>query len=126
MTLTFDVLRRANEVRKPSFKNRKGELHDYHDWTINDWLTATMGELGELANLAKKLRRGDYDLDDIRDEMADELADVMTYLDILAQKIGIDLGEATIDKFNDTSRRVGSNVRIKEDGQSWFFKTEAF
>ena len=116
--LTFNTLRAANARRLPEFKNAKGEqAHsepDGSDWSPNDWCTAVCGELGELANLLKKVRRGEVHLDDPR--IADELADVQCYLDLLAKRCGVDLGRATIAKFNRVSERVGSRVYIGEDG----------
>lgn len=120
--LTFHVLRVANLKRLPTFRNAKGELsHNpndgHHDeWTLNDWCTAVTGELGEAANILKKVRRGDMTLDEARPMLAKELADVQTYLDLLAAAAGIDLGQATVDKFNEVSTRVNSPVRIIYNG----------
>jgi NTP pyrophosphatase (non-canonical NTP hydrolase) len=119
-TLSFDTLRRANTMRLPLFKNRRGEpAHsqpDGSDWSNPEWCNAVLGELGELANLLKKVRRGDYSPlemeSHINKAIADELADVVTYLDILAFRCGVNLGQATMDKFNEVSRRVGCAVRI--------------
>ena len=36
----------------------------------------------------------------------------MTYLDILAMRAGVDLGDATVAKFNEVSERVGCDVMI--------------
>ena len=117
--LTFNTLRGGNTARLPQFKNAKGEpAHsepDGSDWSLNDWYTAVSGELGELGNVLKKVRRGDLSLDEARPELSKELADVVTYLDLLAKQCGVDLGEATIAKFNEVSERVGSNVRIGAD-----------
>lgn len=33
-----------------------GFNHELNSWSLSDWFTATMGELGEAANLAKKLK----------------------------------------------------------------------
>lgn len=119
--LTFNVLREANRRRLPQFRNAKGEFshtkEDGSDWSLNDWLTAVTGELGEAANLLKKIRRGDFTLSEGRTELADEFADVVTYLDILAKQCGIDLGQATIGKFNAVSDRVGSDVYIAASGK---------
>lgn len=121
--LTFNVLRGATKARLPQFKNAKGNVAhskiDGSDWSPAQWLQAVVGELGEYANLRKKFERGDIDEQAFRAEAADELADVVTYLDILAAQLGVDLGEATIDKFNRVSKRVGSNVYI--DGGDWHF-----
>lgn len=136
--LTFNTLREANLKRLPEFKNAKGEYahlqKDGSDWSLGDWVTAVVGELGEAANLIKKVARGDMTLDTVvktnpdnstitvRDELAKEFADVQTYLDILAFRAGVDLGMATIKKFNEVSHRVGSNILIEEDGSDWRYK----
>ena len=122
MPLSFDVLRAANTARLPTFKNAKGELshpvRDGHNdnWSLNDWCTAVTGELGEAANILKKIRRGDFTLEEARIELAKELADVQIYLDLLALAAGINLGQATVDKFNEVSVRVGSIIGIYYDG----------
>jgi NTP pyrophosphatase (non-canonical NTP hydrolase) len=73
-------------------------------------LEAVTGELGEYANMSKKLRRGDLTEEEFKQAASKELADVVTYLDILAMQLGIDLGEAVRSKFNEVSRRVGADV----------------
>ena len=84
------------------------------------------GELGETANLLKKVRRGDFTLDEVRPELAKELADIQTYLDILAFRCGVDLGRATIAKFNEVSDRLLtdgstiSSIKIREDGEDYY------
>lgn len=111
--LSFFRLRQANVKR-----NR--EAFDGSSWTLNDWMTALAGEVGEAANILKKVRRGDFTLSSptasgkrtIRDDLADELADVQTYLDLLAAKARIDLGRATRVKFNKVSRKVRSEVSL--------------
>jgi NTP pyrophosphatase (non-canonical NTP hydrolase) len=135
--LTFETLRIANITRLPLFKNRKGEsAHlepDGSDWALSAWANATMGELGEVSEALghyimlglvmkslgkagdqiKKIERGDVTLDESRLVLADELADVQTYLDILAFRADIDLGEATVRKWNEVSERVDCPLRIK-------------
>jgi hypothetical protein len=54
-------------------------------------------------------------IDEARPMLAKEFADVVTYLDILSMQVGVDLGQATIDKFNEVSERVGSTVRLAAD-----------
>lgn len=131
--LTFDALRKANTLRLAQFKNAHGDLAhsepDGSDWTPADWLQAVVGELGEYANFRKKFQRGDITLQTFETHARKELADVQTYLDILARRCldvpgkahptGVDLGGATIDKFNEVSRRVKASVWLggsKGDG----------
>lgn len=134
--LSFTTLREANTLRLPLFKNSKGEpAHtkaDGSDWKLSQWVNATSGELGELSEMillaamnkslgkigdtAKKLDRGDKDLDEARKGIAKEMADVGCYLDLLALRCGIDLGQAITDKFNEISERVNVPIKIKENG----------
>ena len=127
--LTFNALRSANLARLPTFKNAKGEpAHsepDGSDWSLNDWLTAVEGELGELANVLKKVRRGDLSLEEARPALGKECADVVTYLDILAMRIGVSLGGETIAKFNEISLRVNSPVRLRADGSDYYLEPQA-
>lgn len=114
--LTFNELRKMNLKRLPHFKNSKGvRAHiqpDGSDWTPADWMVATLGELGEAANILKKVRRGDLTLNEAMPQLADELADVQIYLDIMAFQLGVDLGNATINKWNKVSQRTGSPLRL--------------
>ena|ERR1700722_18432773 len=114
--LTFDQLRAANIDRLPQFKNRKGlpahSMPDGSDWSPAQWLQAVVGELGEYANIRKKFERGDITEVEFSALAADELADVQTYLDILCFRIGVDLGKATVHKFNEISVRVGATTRL--------------
>jgi len=86
---------------------------DDDDWNGADWSNAMCGETGEAANVVKKLRRmetgheGTRPLDEtvLHKALADELADVVIYADLLAAKYGLDLGIAVIAKFNEVSER---------------------
>jgi NTP pyrophosphatase (non-canonical NTP hydrolase) len=117
--LSFETLRGANVLRLPQFKNKHGQpAHtepDGSDWSISEWIECVTGELGELANLHKKYRRGDVSKEELIFEGRKELADIQTYLDILAFQMNIDLGQATQDKFNEVSVRVGADVFIVND-----------
>lgn len=122
--LTFNTLRSANVNRLPTFKNSKGEpAHskpDGSDWSPAQWLQAVAGELGEYANVRKKFERGDIDEQEFISLAKAELADVVTYLDILAFQLNIDLGRAVIEKFNFISDRVKSPIKIHADGSDYY------
>lgn len=115
--LTFDDLRAANLARLPRFRNRRDELvhtrSDGSDWCLAQWSNATLGELGEAANVIKKIERGDLTLEAARQALADELADTAIYLDLLAFQAGIRLDDAIVAKFNRTSERIGCAVRLE-------------
>jgi len=114
--LKFSTLRYANLLRLPKFKNSKGELahkeSDGSDWSLGDWMTALTGEVGEAANILKKIKRGDVSLEESQENLAREFADIQIYLDILAYRCGINLSKAVVEKFNEVSDRVGADVFI--------------
>lgn len=128
--LTFDALRAANVARIPKFRNARGEVcHNAEgsDWPVERWFMALIGEVGELANLLKKIERGDYvgSMDVAQVEVAKEIADAQIYLDILAFRLGVNLGEATLAKFNEVSRRVGADVFIApRTPWAWYWASE--
>ena len=125
--LKLSDLRLANTLRLPQFKNAAGEVaHDKpdgSDWSPADWMVAVVGELGEAANLMKKIRRGDFatdcDLLEAKEKLQKEFADVLTYLDLMAFQFGVDLGEATMNKFNEVSRRVGATIFMQQGAAPW-------
>lgn len=113
-TLTFGELRRKNAERRDLLlRAKKPDFRVEDAWSLNDWMTALVGEIGEAANLLKKVHRGDYTLDAIRGDLADEIADVQTYLDLLASVAGIDLGAATVAKWNRVSQRIDCPLRLE-------------
>ena len=71
-----------------------------------------MGEAGELGSILKQVRRGDLTLDEARESIGKEIADVVTYLDILAKQCDLDLGAVTVSKFNEVSKRIDVDVFI--------------
>ena len=71
------------------------------------------GECGEACNVVKKIDRDGWS-EELQLKLAKELADVVTYADLLAARYGIDLGHAVAAKFNEVSERVGSDLRLDE------------
>ena len=111
--ISFEQFRRANVER--CLKWHPGGLNS---WSTSDWVVAMVGEVGELASLLKMRQRERDGLPGNKfsptDRMiADELADVFTYLDLLATSLDVDLGRAAVDKFNEVSIRVGFPDRIE-------------
>lgn len=92
------------------------------NWSGADWSNAMCGEAGEAANVVKKMRRwetgasnaGDPGQIELATDLAMELADTVTYADLLAAYYGIDLGTAVAVKFNIVSKRQGFPERLPE------------
>jgi NTP pyrophosphatase (non-canonical NTP hydrolase) len=77
------------------------------------WGNAMAGECGEACNVVKKIDRDGW-TEELQLKLSKELADVVTYADLLAARFGIDLGLAVATKFNEVSDRVGSDLRLDE------------
>jgi NTP pyrophosphatase (non-canonical NTP hydrolase) len=117
--LTFAAFRIANVARC-----LKWHPLGLHSWSPSDWLTACMGELGELAGEVKMFNRERDGLvgnkeemtpDERKRRMENEAADVVTYLDLFCAERGIDLAVAVARKFNAVSERVGFPDRLAEE-----------
>jgi NTP pyrophosphatase (non-canonical NTP hydrolase) len=141
--LTFRTLRDGNVKRLPLFKTadprcktlgkeqhvpnckcgRAGHSKpDGSDWPPASWLQAVIGELGEYANLRKKVERGDITAEDARGKLAAELADVVIYLDLLAFQLGIELGPAVMETWNAKSKQLG--IPIYLDEEDWHYSRQ--
>lgn len=80
-----------------------------NEWTLGDWGCAVAGEVGEACNLMKKVRRGE---DIPVDRIADELADVVIYADLICSKMGGALEDAIRRKFAEVSKRRGYEEQL--------------
>ena len=104
--MTFADLKKKNRERCEEV------FHPIDSWTPTDWACALAGEVGEACNLIKKMRRGDPKI--TRIDVGEELADVVIYADLLAQRLGLDLGYEVQMKFNLVSERRGSSVILQD------------
>jgi len=134
MGLSFDALREANASRVERWHEGADE------WTGADWSNAMCGEAGEAANVVKKLRRHEtrirgtfgegsalYNTPSVGEllaKLAGEIADAVTYADLLAHKYGIDLGAAVVDKFNRVSEEQGFPERLTVEAPRPFTREE--
>lgn len=118
--LTFATLAAANLRR--AVKWHKGGLDE---WSVADWATAMAGEAGEVCNAVKKLRRIEDEIANISEpnrqistraeahkKIGEEIADTLIYLDLLAQRVGVDLAAAVIAKYNAVSEKYGFPDRL--------------
>ena len=127
MALDFDQLRETNVTRCQRWHDEGLSIAEIdtapRSWSGADWSNAAAGEMGEAANVVKKLRRAETGVRAARDPspealvemLGDEIADTITYLDLLANYYGIDLGAAIVRKFNAVSVREGFPERLASD-----------
>jgi NTP pyrophosphatase (non-canonical NTP hydrolase) len=95
--------------------------HDIDSWSASDWMTALVGEIGEAANIIKKLNRirdgiktreTERDKEELMEKLEDELADAYIYLDLLFTAMKIPKEMAIISKFNRTSQEYDFPERL--------------
>lgn len=107
--MSLEALRQANVLRdrewaggrKLSLSFRGNEL---------------AGEVGEACNVIKKLEREYLGIRGSRasdDQLAEELADIVICVDLIAMDRGIDLLKAVREKFNATSEKYGLETKLR-------------
>jgi len=122
-------------IRQFSALNKTRALHWHKagldSWSPAEWGNALAGEVGELCNVLKKLLRHDKGIQQlaveekmdlapkprIRAELvlaaAKEIADSYTYLDLVAARLGLDVQQCVVMKFNEISEREGLPQRFE-------------
>jgi len=63
------------------------------------------GEVGELQNIIKKAWRGDFEIEEMIEEIELELADIQIYLELLARSMRLDLTDAVYEKMPEIRRK---------------------
>ncbi len=113
---TFEEFSEANRARCES---PSGFNHPLNGWDSSDWFLAVLGELGEAANVAKKLNRvrdnipGNKETpEELRAKLRKEIGDTFVYLDLLAQSHGFTVEAAAIEVFNAKSAELGCPIKI--------------
>jgi len=108
----MDVLKELKKVNEK--RSIEGFGMTLNAWSLPEWGNAAAGEVGEMCNIIKKIKRGDFATEPERGKryLAKEMADIVIYLDLIAAREQIDLGEAIVSKFNEVSDRVGCSIKI--------------
>ncbi|XYK81638.1 MAG: MazG-like family protein [Labrenzia sp.] len=108
--MKFSNLRQANITRQKEWPG-----NDQADIAFRGLEVA--GEFGEVAEALKKYLRGTRGIKGSTAELQDvanEMADAIIALDLLANQMGIDLGAAVTRKFNTTSEKYGLVTRLPD------------
>lgn len=75
------------------------------------------GEAGEVANKVKKILRGDFTTEQIKEKVLDELGDTLWYCAMLADELGGDLGVIADNNLTKLALRRAANT-IKGSGDA--------
>ncbi len=110
-SLTF---KEFSEVNRRRCESAMGFNHRLNSWSTSDWITAILGELGEAANIVKKLNRcrdgvpgNNVTEIDLRNSLRKECGDVFVYLDLLCQSLGFFIADAAVEVFDAKSQQLG-------------------
>jgi len=106
--ITLEQLRAANLVRQIEWQKGQPVSLSYRGNELG-------GEVGEALNIVKKIERermGIVGSLATAEQLAQELADVVICVDLIAGEFDIDLGAAIRDKFNATSEKYGLTTRL--------------
>jgi NTP pyrophosphatase (non-canonical NTP hydrolase) len=134
-SITFGALRQANNTRQEEWPGNdkidlgfrvievggeSGEaMAELADLLTNAILglrvASKTGDVLEKAKKTLRAERGIKGSTATLEDVADEMADAIISLDLLAADMGIDLGEAVARKFNRTSEKYGLQTRLTED-----------
>lgn len=105
--ISFDELRQKNIERCPHYGFTVEEKSPM-EWLDRVW--------DEILELCEKAELHDTGFDTPTRDIGKEIADVVTFCDLLATRYGLNLGKLVLDKFNEVSDRVGSDVRMEREG----------
>lgn len=105
--LTFEKFQKINKDRYNMY------MRHIKTWSPLEWSACAAGELGELCNYLKKIKRGSKKWNKItKKAVAHEIADTIAYLGLLASALDINMDEAIVEKFNIVSKRWKCPVRL--------------
>lgn len=90
------------------------EISDENLDLLSFLLISITGELGEVANIIKKVIRGDFLLSEKKDEISEEVADVFIYLLKISYQLNIDLEKSYLKKMQENTERFTKYERKSE------------
>lgn len=113
------TFREFSEMNRRRCESPEGFNHKLNDWSASDWVVAALGELGEAANVVKKLNRirdgipGNRETEsELVAKLRCELGDTFVYLDLMCQALGFSIADAALEVFHAKSRDIGYRVHL--------------
>lgn len=102
-----EALNFTKKLKRMTEKDTPFALRRFRGHSMSDRPCSLCGDDG--CHLPAKVRT---EKEDTIREIGKELADVITYADLFAASLGINLGEVVREKFNEVSARYGSNIKL--------------
>ena len=86
----------------------KGFYVDINESNIHELehlIVCLLGELGEFANILKKVSRGDFSLEEVKDDLDEELVDTFIYLIKISNQFNVNLEKGYLAKLEKNKKR---------------------
>lgn len=93
------------DSRHEGYFRWNSQITDVNIEMLEFLIVSLTGELGEAANIVKKIARGDYLLEEKKNELQEEIADIFIYLLKIAYQMDIDLEQAYLNKMKKNQER---------------------
>lgn len=113
-------MRKAKDNRELTLRSahvvRQIERQDGIEISLSYRGNELAGEVGEACNILKKIERERIGMRGSRAtpaDLADELADIVICVDLIAAEFNINLDDAIRNKFNATSDKYGLRTRLR-------------
>lgn len=111
--LTFERFSAMNRRRCESYNGFGESLQPDSKYTLAHWALSIASEAGEVCDAilgyeGLKARRAGK----TREDIARELADVITYCDLAIQKLGLQTADVLVAKFEDVNARLAEGGRF--------------
>ena len=105
------TLEKIKEYQKNFDDKYKGDI-EFNE-TINDsnleplehLIVCLLGELGEFANIVKKIKRGDFSLNEKKNELKEEYIDIFIYLIKISNQLNIDIEKEYFTKMKKNEKK---------------------
>ncbi|MDC4675688.1 hypothetical protein NQ801_04165 [Acinetobacter baumannii] len=110
-------LKDLQELQKKFDQSHQMRINFYENITqenlpaLEHLVVCLLGELGEFSNILKKVVRGDYELNEVKDSLDEELVDVFIYLIKIANQFDVDLENGYLNKLEKNKLKFKKSLK---------------
>lgn len=109
MNLSLEEIKKLQEVFDKSHSmSNKGfyiDINSQNLYELEHLIVCLLGELGEFANILKKVTRGDFSLEDVKGDLDEELVDTFIYLIKISNQFNVNLEKGYLNKLEKNKKR---------------------
>ncbi len=111
------TLQEIKQLQEEFDKSHQGKIPFYEKISENNLevlehlIVCLVGEIGEFSNIVKKVRRGDFQLQQKKNELDEELIDMFIYLIKISNQMDVDLEGCFLKKLEKNKSRFENYLR---------------